>query len=56
MSSAKISVRVDENKLRPVDVPIIEPDITKIKNTVGWTPRIKLETTLQETLNYWRNV
>jgi GDP-4-dehydro-6-deoxy-D-mannose reductase len=56
MSSAKISVRVDENKLRPVDVPMIEPDITKIKNTVGWTPRIKLETTLQETLNYWRNV
>jgi GDP-4-dehydro-6-deoxy-D-mannose reductase len=56
MSKVKISVRVDENKLRPVDVPIIEPDITKIKNTVGWTPRIKLETTLQETLNYWRNV
>jgi GDP-4-dehydro-6-deoxy-D-mannose reductase len=56
MSKVKISVRVDENKLRPVDVPIIEPDITKIKNTVGWTPRIKLETTLLETLNYWRNV
>jgi GDP-4-dehydro-6-deoxy-D-mannose reductase len=56
MSKVKISVCVDENKLRPVDVPIIEPDITKIKNTVGWTPRIKLETTLQETLNYWRNV
>jgi GDP-4-dehydro-6-deoxy-D-mannose reductase len=56
MSNVKISVCVDENKLRPVDVPIIEPDITKIKNTVGWTPRIKLETTLQETLNYWRNV
>jgi GDP-4-dehydro-6-deoxy-D-mannose reductase len=56
MSNVKISVCVDENKLRPVDVPIIEPDITKIKNTVGWTPRIKLETTLLETLNYWRNV
>ncbi len=54
MSTVKISVRVDENKLRPVDVPTAEPNIAKIKNTVGWTPRIKLETTLQETLDYWR--
>ena len=51
-----IKVEVDKNKLRPVDVPIIEPDITKIKNTVGWVPEIKLETTLKETLEYWRGI
>ena len=55
-SSVDIKVEVDKNKLRPVDVPIIEPDITKIKNTVGWVPEIKLETTLKETLEYWRGI
>lgn len=55
-STADIRVCIDENKLRPVDVPIIEPDITKIRETVGWTPSIKLETTLKETLDYWRGI
>ena len=54
LSDKDIEVRVDESKLRPVDVPIIEPDITKIKETVGWEPEIELETTLNETLEYWR--
>ena len=54
LSDKDIDVRVDESKLRPVDVPIIEPDITKIRETVGWEPEIELETTLKETLEYWR--
>ena len=54
LSDKDIEVRVDESKLRPVDVPMIEPDITKIRETVGWEPEIELETTLKETLEYWR--
>ena len=49
-----ISVEVDQSKIRPVDVPIIEADITKIEETVGWTPQISLEQTIEETLEYWR--
>lgn len=56
MSDVDIKVCVDENKLRPVDVPIIEPDISKIKNAVGWTPKISIETTIRETLDYWRGL
>lgn len=55
MSECEIDVEVDHNKLRPVDVPIIEPDITKIRECTGWTPKISLDQTLEETLNYWRN-
>lgn len=55
LSDRDIKVEVDPNKLRPVDVPIIEPDITKINEAVGWKPEIELETTLKETLEYWRN-
>lgn len=54
MSSAKISVEVDPNKIRPVDVPIIEADISKIHDVTGWRPEISIEQTIRETLDYWR--
>lgn len=53
-STVDIEVRVDEDKLRPVDVPIIEPDITKITECTGWKPQIAIEQTIKETLDYWR--
>lgn len=53
-SQAKIQVEIDPNKLRPVDVPIIEADIAKINRLTGWKPQIPLEQTIQETLDYWR--
>lgn len=54
MTEAKISVEVDENKLRPVDVPIIEADITKLKKATGWQKKISLKETIADTLKYWR--
>lgn len=54
MSDCDIAVEIDPNKLRPVDVPIIEADISKIRTLTGWTPEISLEQTIQETLDYWR--
>lgn len=56
LSQAKVpvSVEVDPNKLRPVDVPLIEADITKLADCTGWERRIPLEQTISETLDYWR--
>lgn len=54
LSDKEIRVEIDPNKIRPVDVPIIEADITKINRLTGWKPEIPLEQTIQETLNYWR--
>lgn len=56
LSKVKIAVQTDPKKLRPVDVPIIEADISKVKKCTGWKPEIPLETTIMETLNYWRNI
>lgn len=53
-SKKEIKVEIDANKIRPVDVPIIEADITKINKLTGWKPEIPIEQTIQETLNYWR--
>ena len=54
MSSVKIGVEVDPAKIRPVDVPVIEADITKITRATGWKPVISIEQTITETLDYWR--
>ena len=54
-SEAKITVEVDPEKLRPVDVPIIEADTSKVNAATGWRPEISLDTTIRETLDYWRN-
>ena len=53
-STGNITVTVDENKFRPIDIPIIEADIGKITADTGWTPQISLEQTVTDTLNYWR--
>jgi GDP-4-dehydro-6-deoxy-D-mannose reductase len=53
-SEKNIEVRVDENKLRPVDVPLIEADISKTYRDTGWKPEIALETTIEDMLDYWR--
>ena len=50
----KIDVVIDKERLRPVDVPIIVADITKIKEATGWKPEISLNQSLADTLAYWR--
>lgn len=54
LSTADITIQVDPEKLRPVDIPIIEADTSKVRECTGWKPEILLECTLVETLNYWR--
>lgn len=55
MSAKNIRVEIDPNKIRPVDAPIIEADITKINRLTGWKPQIPLEQTIRDTLDYWRD-
>ncbi|MDE7366152.1 MAG: GDP-mannose 4,6-dehydratase [Lachnospiraceae bacterium] len=54
-SKITIQVEVDEEKLRPVDVPIIEADISKLQACTGWKPEITLDQTITDVLAYWRN-
>lgn len=55
LSQKKIEVKVEPAKLRPIDVPVIEADISKMQKCTRWRPEIELEQTLRETLDYWRN-
>ena len=53
-SSCEIKVETDPAKIRPVDVPIIEPDISKLQQATGWDPMYSIEDTIKEVLDYWR--
>ena len=55
-SRKKISVETDHEKFRPIDLPIIEADISKLVKDTGWRPEHKLDDTILETLNYWRSM
>ena len=53
-SKCKISIYMDEDKIRPADVPIIQADITKLKNVINWSTEYTLEETIEDTLSFWR--
>ena len=44
----------DIERLRPSDVPILVGDCSKFKEQTGWEPKIPLEKTLEDLVNYWR--
>lgn len=44
----------DPKRMRPSEVPITVGDYTKFKSLTGWEPKIPLDQTLKDTLEYWR--
>ena len=49
-----IEVRVDPNRLRPIDADLQVPDTSKFKEHTGWEPTIPFEKTMNDLLFYWR--
>jgi len=56
MSSSKIRIEKDEALFRPSDNPDLICDANKFTELTGWEPQIPMETTLKDTLDYWRNI
>ena len=52
----KIKVEVDKELLRPSDVTLQIPDISKFVKVTNWKPEIPLEKTLKDILDYWRQI
>ncbi len=52
----EIKVVEDPNKIRPVEVPDVYCDYTKLNVVTGWKPEIPIEKTLEDTLDYWRGI
>lgn len=54
MTKKEIQIEINKNKIRPLDVPIIKADITKLNQLAGWKPQIPIEQTIYEILEFWR--
>jgi GDP-4-dehydro-6-deoxy-D-mannose reductase len=56
LTKTKITIKVDQSLIRPIDVPDLICNSTKLNKLTGWTPEIPLDKTLEDTLDYWRNI
>ena len=55
IAGVKVEVKVDEKMYRPLDVPKLIADISKIKQDTSWSPVYSIDKTLEDLLNYWQN-
>ena len=55
MAKHPMRLVVDPERHRPVDVPVLRGDRTKVEQATGWTPEIHLDTTLADVLADWRS-
>ena len=55
LSSADITVVTDPKLARPTDTRDVQASNIAIRERTRWAPTIRLETTLIETLDYWRS-
>ena len=56
LSKAEIKIEADKSLFRPSDNPDLVCDASKFRELTGWKPEIKIDTTLKDTLDYWRNI
>ena len=54
MAKTEIPSRVDPNLLRPADVTLQIPDISKFVLATGWKARYSFEESVEHLLNFWR--
>jgi len=52
----RVEVRVDPALYRPNDIPVVVGDPTRARRELGWTPTIPLEQTIDDLLDYWRQL
>ena len=55
-SRVKLEVRQNPSRLRPADVPVMVSDCRKFHQRTGWQVAISFEQSVQDVLDYWRDV
>lgn len=50
----KLKIKLDKNRLRPIDADLQVPCTIKFRSHTGWKPEIKYEQTINDLLEFWR--
>ena len=54
LAQRPMRLEVDPERLRPVELPVLRGDSSKLRKATGWKPVIPLEQTLADVLAWWR--
>lgn len=55
LARTDIAVEVDPERLRPVDVPVVQGDASRLSAATGWRPERSFASLLPDLLQYWRD-
>lgn len=53
-TSNKIKIKQERSRFRPSDIMVLVGDSSRFRKQTGWKPKIPLENSLRDILNYWR--
>jgi len=53
-AGVEVEIRVDPERLRPADVPVLVGSPARLQAATGWEPRVSLDQSLADLLQYWR--
>jgi GDP-4-dehydro-6-deoxy-D-mannose reductase len=54
LSKKTFNMRTNPVKVRKVDIPVLLGNGSKFSDLTGWSPKVKIEKTLEDLLNFWR--
>jgi GDP-4-dehydro-6-deoxy-D-mannose reductase len=53
IAGADLRLQTDPELVRPVDIPVLRGDPSRLAEATGWRPTITLDETLRDVLAYW---
>jgi GDP-4-dehydro-6-deoxy-D-mannose reductase len=54
LAGVDLPIEVDPARVRPVDIPELRGDPSRLHTATGWVPEITLDDTLTDVLDYWQ--
>jgi GDP-4-dehydro-6-deoxy-D-mannose reductase len=56
VANVDVQIVIDPARVRPVDLPELRGDPSRLHAATGWVPEIPLDDTLADVLDYWRRL
>jgi GDP-4-dehydro-6-deoxy-D-mannose reductase len=55
LAGTTLEFEIDPSLVRPVEVPVLRGDPTRLMDATGWRPEVPLDQTLADVLAFWRH-
>lgn len=55
-STVPITIQPNPDLMRPIDIPLVTCDASRLRTCTGWEPSILIDQTLRDILAHWRSI